>query len=94
MRVDWLSVAAGGALLAAAVLLAAACAGAAQVPTVDPRYGGGLGLCVADVALAKEAMKKTDAGVDKAKLWDRYEACTHNVEQVFGLDAAAATGGQ
>lgn len=68
--------------------LAIGCASSQDVPiTPDPRYGVGLGLCVADVALAKEAMKRTDAGVDKAKLYERYDACARNNEAVFGFDA-------
>jgi hypothetical protein len=80
----------GGALLLVVGLAVgvSACGGAHDVPSVaDPRYGVGLSSCVADVALAKEAMRHTDAGIDKRALYDRYEACTHNVETVFGFDA-------
>lgn len=66
----------------------AACGGAQDVAAApDPRFSTGLGLCVADVALAKEAMRKSDAGIDKPKLYDRYEACTRNNEAFRIVDA-------
>ena len=85
MKVDWLSVIVGACLLVAAVLLVVACE-PAKAPVPDPRYTGGLSACVADVAIAKAQMKLA-GNVDKAKLYDRYEACTHNVIEVFGFDA-------
>lgn len=87
MRIDWLSVVAGSCLIAAAVLLAAACGPSTPPVVPDVRYSGELKVCVADLALAKAAMKAADAGVDKTKLYDRYEACAEHVEATAGFDA-------
>ena len=70
------------------------CGEGLRPPTPDLAYARGYAGCLADVMLAKEAMRLSDAGIDRVALHARYDACTHNVEEVFGFDAGAPKGGQ
>ena len=58
-----------------------------QAYAPNAKFVAGLGYCVADVALTKEEMRRSDAGIDRAALARRYEACSHNVEAAFGYEA-------
>ena len=90
----WMEIGLAAAIAIGACALVAdvgGCAGAAPPTAVNPAYVAGLVGCVADVKLAKEAMRASDAGIDRAALHARFEACAHNVEEVFGPDAGAAS---
>ena len=63
------------------------CAGEHDEYIPREAYTEGLAACLSDVHLAKEAMRKTDAGIDRDALRRRYLACATNIESVFGPDA-------